>query len=334
MKKEVLVAIIVGGLVGIAIAFGIWKANSALSGQKAKPQETPETSIPSPQSLILSITSLDNNSVVAVSTANLVGIAKPESLVVAVGQEEETLVETDQNGNFEAEVGLVAGLNDIKIIAFGQDGTSVERILTLVYSTEIKTPTLLPTTSVSDQIRQRINQALSKPFAAIGTIADISNSTLQIKTREGEINQAIVDKENTTFARITTKTRKVIAFGDLAIGDFVLALGFRKSESIIEALRVIASDNLSENKRTALFGTATEIDGKKDQFTLEKLKNGEELTVTDKNTKIRTLGETGLERAVFDDIEEGQKVIVVGEKDSKGNFLATLVFLVLSGNPL
>lgn len=332
MKKEVLVAIIVGGLVGIAIAFGIWKANSALSEQKGKPQETTETSIPSPQSLILSITSFENDSVVASPRANLVGITKSAALLAVVGEDDETVAYADESGNFEADIELVAGLNDIKISAFEEDGTSIEKILTLVYSTEIKTPTPVPTTSVSDQIRQRINQALSKPFASIGTIADISNSTLQIKTREGEINQAIVDKENTTFARVTGKTRKAIAFGDLAIGDFVLALGYRKSESIIEALRVIASDNLSQNKRTAIFGTATEIDSKKDQFTLKKLENsGDELAVTtDKNTAIRTSGESGLERAAFDDIEDGQKVIVVGEEDSKGNFLATFIYLLPS----
>lgn len=138
MKKEVLIAIIIGFSIGLVIAFGIWTANKSLK------QITPEkeslttqtgqlTPTPPVTNLIINNPAddfLSNQEKITVS-----GKANPEAIVVIIYEEGEKILTADSEGIFSAEITLVGGANEIKISAFNSEGEETSKIINGVYST-------------------------------------------------------------------------------------------------------------------------------------------------------------------------------------------------------
>jgi len=138
MKKEVLIAIIIGFGLGLVITFGIWTANRALKEahpQQEAPLEVKEvTPTPTP-GLSLFITSPEDNSISNQEAIEVKGKTAPEAVVVILYQEGEKILEADENGNFKTEISLAGGSNEIKIAAYDQEGNEVSKTLMVVYST-------------------------------------------------------------------------------------------------------------------------------------------------------------------------------------------------------
>ncbi|MBI4035016.1 MAG: hypothetical protein HY381_01305 [Candidatus Chisholmbacteria bacterium] len=134
MKKEVLLAIVIGFSLGLVITFGIYTARKALR------EKTPPLPTPSPQSQpqpahTLTITSPENETLHNQETITLSGTTTPGSLVTILTPEAEILVYASEFGQFQSDISLTGGINEITIIALTPDGLKAEQALTLVYST-------------------------------------------------------------------------------------------------------------------------------------------------------------------------------------------------------
>lgn len=138
MKKEVIIAISIGFVLGLIITFGIYTANRALQ-QKTRPEpsiltETSPSPLPSPEP-VLEIAEPENNLVVDKNKITVSGKTDPERTVAILAENFEELVMSDEEGLFSLEVSLVSGANEIKVIVPGKNGDQLEEILTIVYST-------------------------------------------------------------------------------------------------------------------------------------------------------------------------------------------------------
>ena len=138
MRKEVLIAIIIGFGLGLVITFGIWTANQALK-KSATTEETPpavEEPVASPApELSLLITSPEDNSISTEEKIEVSGQAVPKAIVVVLYQEGEKILEADETGNFSTEISLVGGENQITVSAYDEEGNEISKNLTVVYST-------------------------------------------------------------------------------------------------------------------------------------------------------------------------------------------------------
>lgn len=134
MRKEVLIAIILGAALGLVIAFGIWRANLALAPREEVQVQVQPT--PTPEAFTLVITSPEDNSVVAESEISVEGKTQPGATVVIQYDEGETVLIADENGSFASPVELVAGANTIVVSAFDEEGEGNEKALTVVFSTQ------------------------------------------------------------------------------------------------------------------------------------------------------------------------------------------------------
>jgi hypothetical protein len=138
MRKEVIVAIIIGFVLGLIITFGIYTANKALKQQKPS-SELPTNGAPvSPSSLpmiTLEITEPEENLVVSKSKITLSGKTEAKATVAILAEDNENLVLADDEGVFSSEVELTSGSNEIKVIALSKSGEKQEKVLTIVYST-------------------------------------------------------------------------------------------------------------------------------------------------------------------------------------------------------
>lgn len=139
MRKEVLVAILIGAILGGAVAFGIWRANILLVPKKEAVQ-TQQTSPPAGQTTqetsSLIITQPENNSILSEGKVTIKGAATPNSTVVILTNSKDLVTQADKDGAFEQEVELDGGPNEITITAHDDSGNETTQTLTLVYSTE------------------------------------------------------------------------------------------------------------------------------------------------------------------------------------------------------
>lgn len=138
MRKEVLIAIIIGFGLGLVITFGIWTANKALKetapATTAPTEEVEVTPMPAP-TLELVITSPENNTISEKEIVELSGQTAPRAIIAITYPEGEKLLEADEDGSFSTEISLIGGDNLIKISAFNDEGDETTKTLTVVYST-------------------------------------------------------------------------------------------------------------------------------------------------------------------------------------------------------
>jgi hypothetical protein len=138
MRKEVLIAIAIGFLVGILIAYGVYTANRAVKQTETQTKNSILSSAaPSPitqNEFMLNINEPENNLVFNTPQATISGQTEPEATVAIISEEQEELITADSQGFFSSSINLISGVNEIKVITIKKTGEQQEKILNLVYS--------------------------------------------------------------------------------------------------------------------------------------------------------------------------------------------------------
>lgn len=137
MKKEVILAIGLGALLGLLIAFGIYNANQAVKNTKKQMEATKNTASPSTDQTEFPfiINEPENNLVFASAEATISGQTEPGTVVAVMAENGQDLVMADNQGLFSTIINLISGLNEVKIIALNKTGQQQEKTLNLFYST-------------------------------------------------------------------------------------------------------------------------------------------------------------------------------------------------------
>ena len=322
MRKEVLIAVFAGSLLGLAIAFGIWRANIALSPKT-------EGSNPSPTPIQASVNGLtiarpDDFEVITQTPTTIAGITSFAYLVVISGEDEDYFITPSEDGAFDTDVELNEAANQIIIAAFDNRGNQTEKRLTLALSTEFAKEVSSPTPtgqenreasdSVREKVQEKVSAARSSPKFTLGTITDKLAQTIEIKNLKGEIVQASASDEDTTFIKID-KTKREVKYVDVAIGDFVLAMGFQNGNGVLDSRRVIITSPLQTSARRVILGKVTEV--QKSQVTIESLSESEKVTFSNSaNLTLSSESEGEIVELDFSDLETDQRVVVVGEAEN------------------
>jgi hypothetical protein len=144
MRKELIIAIISGIIIGVIVAFGFWRANSALKPESTtSSQDNPTTESkdkPLEQTQI-TLAQPEEDDVITQSPVLVSGIAKPDTTLIISSENEDYIVTTSSDGSFEQEVELVGGVNDI-LFAYSDNENSVQnKNLRIIYSTEFEEET-------------------------------------------------------------------------------------------------------------------------------------------------------------------------------------------------
>ncbi|HUV46682.1 MAG TPA: hypothetical protein VMW29_00975 [Candidatus Bathyarchaeia archaeon] len=139
MKKEIIIAIGIGFILGLIITFGIYTANRALKEQKNPQQElpsdgSPASPNPSPM-LLLEITEPEDNLVVNKNKVTVSGKTEPKAAVALMVEDYDNLLIADEEGVFSDELPLISGANEIRVAVISKNGEKQEKVLTIVYST-------------------------------------------------------------------------------------------------------------------------------------------------------------------------------------------------------
>jgi len=138
MKKEVILAIVIGFGIGLLITFGIYTARTALDQKQTDDQiaaSLPPVSDDQTTSSTLIINTPANESLLDSDTVPLEGKSAPNSVVTIISSLENQIIPTQADGIFKTEIELEGGLNQIVISAFNESGEKTSTQLSLVFST-------------------------------------------------------------------------------------------------------------------------------------------------------------------------------------------------------
>lgn len=178
------------------------------------------------------------------------------------------------------------------------------------------TPSTQSSTDVRDNVRKTIeNLVKKKPKAVIGTLSNVSDSTLRIKDEEGK-ESMVATGEQTSYFRITDGKKTEIKFEDLVLSNFTVSMGYKNGNEILAALRVITYDENPIFLGTSLLGTVTA--NNKGTLTIQLVKKNTTWTVkTTNKTQITTKQEDGIEPTKIGNIETGDRIVATGSIDPK-----------------
>lgn len=222
MRKEIIFAIIAGISIGLIVAFGAWRVTKAI--QKAPIATEIKKTPPSNGQNKTAISNLYDFDIVTENPVKLLGISTPLSDIVVSTTEDDFYTKTAEDGSFGLEVDLPAGASSVKV--------NDQKII-LVYSTEF----------------QKTEDSKLKSTSYIGTITDISSGNLQIKSDAGDIKQMSVT-DNTAYIN-TLKKNAIIKSTDVALGDYIVAMGHVNGNKVLNASRILITSPLIENKYEA-----------------------------------------------------------------------------------
>ena len=142
MRKEVLLAIIIGILLGLGVML-TWESKKRGWLDRFLPQtnSTPENNeIPEPTASIKKEPSLiilepEDEIISTKEKITIKGQADKLATVIIIWEEGEDILVADEQGLFETEIILSAGPNEIEISAYNDDNKVTKKILTITYST-------------------------------------------------------------------------------------------------------------------------------------------------------------------------------------------------------
>ncbi len=190
---------------------------------------------------------------------------------------------------------------------------------------------------IKQKVEERIEKVLSdaeeeRKQALVGTLKAIANSTLTITTDLGDDTQVKVAAD----ATIINPEREEIGLEDLEIGSKIISMGYLDSQGVLEAKRIVIVEEFQVPTSEAFFGVVTDISQEEKIFTIKNPKDQAIYTVelgTDVEITITVEGE--FETAKFDDIQEGDSLVVVGEPEENEEKMITakLIHLVISTAP-
>lgn len=165
--------------------------------------------------------------------------------------------------------------------------------------------------SIREKVIERIQTKLRSPKAAIGTVTDITDTTVSIRSVKGDIVQASIEKDKVAVIKVA-KVSKKVAFKELAIGDFIITMGYKNGNGVLETKRILITQPVAADTRKAFFGVVTQVG--KDKLTIKETTNGKlDITGTIKTVKITEVGKTI--NLKFSQLRVGDKVILVGTQN-------------------
>jgi len=140
MKKEVVVAILIGLTLGLVVTYGVYRARTSLLNLPAT-QTTGETPSPTPSSSphnTLTLLSPSDESVQNTKDVKVTGTTDPDATVVIFVNDKVQVTTADKSGNFSLQTQLNSvngGSNVITVRTIDENGNTAEEQRTVIFDT-------------------------------------------------------------------------------------------------------------------------------------------------------------------------------------------------------
>lgn len=132
MKKEVIIAILVGLTMGLIITFGIYRVTRSITEKPLTDLNTQDlNSEATATPTVLALHSPDDGTVQTETELTVTGTTIANSFIVVFVNDEDYISNSDESGNFAIKVTLSQGENFIRVHVLDQEGSATveERIV-------------------------------------------------------------------------------------------------------------------------------------------------------------------------------------------------------------
>lgn len=289
LRKEPLIAIILGSAIGIAVAFSLWRISLGSDSHKSEDKKQTETSLIQDAGAQneFAIVSPSDFHVVSDDTVEVTGFANSGAVIAAYGADT-AIGKANTSGEFSLSVELKTGVNKIPVWSL-ERGKPPEKIeLTLVYTNELSSDV--------------------SATATFGTVTDITEDTLQVRSSSGEIAQLAISSE-TTYVKVIDDPDD-IEFSDVAIGDYIAALG-TSNNNVINVQRILVTTEPESPSVEAVIGTINVLSSS--EFLISKSESNEEVSIDATNgATTYSAREQEIATSRLSTSKEGDEIIVIG----------------------
>lgn len=135
MKKEILIAILLGLSLGLFITYGLYRSRNASNKQTqtigSSLSATPELEVLS----TLVLHSPADESIVAESSLTIAGDTEPDNFIVILVNDQDYITTADTAGAFSITAELESGSNVIVVYSLDEDGNATVEERVVVYTT-------------------------------------------------------------------------------------------------------------------------------------------------------------------------------------------------------
>jgi len=146
MFKELILAIIIGAILGLGITGGYMTMQHKSEAPKEKPIITEPTLIPTisdnnsttnetKSSKEITITSPEPDSLLSSEKISIIGTSPKNSNIIIVTPTNSFVGKSDDKGNFQIPITLDSGFNTIKITSIDQENIQKDTSINITYST-------------------------------------------------------------------------------------------------------------------------------------------------------------------------------------------------------
>lgn len=133
MKKEMVIAIAIGFLLGLVITFGVYRLRVAKNRSNTTTVASPTVSAsPTADDTLVTIHSPEEGLITEEKSLTVTGSTIPDSYVVLFINETEYIRQSDEVGNFSFEVELADGSNLLTINVLTDDGQVISKERTVI----------------------------------------------------------------------------------------------------------------------------------------------------------------------------------------------------------
>jgi hypothetical protein len=134
MKKEVLIAILLGLAVGLIITYGLYRVRTSISQPPVAELDqlaTSAASLNEPPQTTITILNPEEGAVLTNRSLRVTGASTPDSYIVLFVNDTDHVSTTDPTGNFSFEVVLDTGVNVLRVHVVDTEGTTTteERVV-------------------------------------------------------------------------------------------------------------------------------------------------------------------------------------------------------------
>ncbi|MBU1130397.1 hypothetical protein KKE45_03720 [Patescibacteria group bacterium] len=149
MLKELLLAILLGSIIGFAVTGGIWNFKNKQQSNanptpmaggpsilKEEEKENNNTPTPTPENIhFLNIDNPENESVTNKGETTLSGNTTTNSIIAIKSITDSFFITTDKDGSFSQDIELEGGINLIQISSIDTNDNQINKEILITYST-------------------------------------------------------------------------------------------------------------------------------------------------------------------------------------------------------
>lgn len=331
MRKELIWVGAVGIIFGLIIGFGAWRVNTSTKINKNGLATPGPMQQKGSGQFKIAIDKPENLSVLSSNPVKVSGITSSLSWVTISTDDEDYLTRSLSDGTFSVDVDLSPGVNHIKAVSIDSKGNSYSQNILSVFSSAFQQDqTANESTSeadISKSVALKIAQAERPPMAYLGTVTDIADSTIQIKTTESQIQQIATGKFKVSVTNTRGTANKIVKLTDIAIGDFIVAMGYVNGNEVLDAQRILISDEPTDIQISISLKKVDTVTKKNISL---KAEGGDQSTVItpDKNTGFWEFSDGKVKKASLSAFSKSDSVITVLDTSGSPSLTRSLFKIV------